>query len=127
MVATGLGEFDEMMRTRMLKLTSTILLLLTGCDRPVTRAEAENIAEDSAPDTSALESRIADLEAEVKRLGSEQSKDISVLAEITRADANDAREINAELKRLSNNDNAFLAQINYLRALQGQTPMPVTK
>lgn len=107
----------------MLRLTA-ILLLLAGCDRPVTRAEAEDIAEDSAPDTSALESRIADLEAEVTRLRHEQLKDISVLAEITRSDANSGRETNAELKRLSRNDAAFLAQINYLRAIEGLSPMP---
>ena len=116
-----------MIRTRILMLTGTTLLLLAGCDKPVTRSEVQDIAEDSAPDTSALESRIAVLEAEVKRLGSEQSKDISMLADITRADANDTRSVNAELKRLSDNDNAFLAQINYLRELQGRPPMPVKR
>jgi len=99
-------------------------LFLTGCDKPITRAEAEDIAADNAPDTSALESRIDELETEVERLSREQSKDISVLAEITNADMKDGREISAELKRLSNNDEAFQEQINYLRALQGLAPMP---
>lgn len=103
------------------------LLFLTGCDKPITRAEAENIAEDYAPDTSALESRISELEAEVRRLDQEQSKDISVLAEMSKADMIETREVNAELKRLSDNGDAFNQQINILRADRGWPPMNVKK
>ena len=111
------------MKTRTLSIVCIALVSLSACDRPVTREEARDIAEDSATDTSALESRFSELEEKVERLEREQSKDISVLAEITRADMNDGREISAELKRLSNNDEAFIEQINYLRALQGRPPM----
>ncbi len=121
------GKFEEVIKPRMLKLMSTILLSLAGCDRPVTLAEVEEIAEDSAPDSAALEGRTTDLEIEVKQLRSEQSKDITFLAEITRADANEVREVNAELERLSNSVKAFRAQVNYLRTLHGQPPMPEKK
>lgn len=112
-------------------LVIAVALSLTGCNSGRDTANRTGRTEDQSAAHSGrivtLETRIEALEGEVRRLASEQSKDISMLRDITAADAKDGRAWDAELKRLSDNDQAIHAQIDYLRALQGKPAMPEVK
>lgn len=110
----------------MARFSLAFLLLLAACDKPITRAEAESIAEDFS-DTTALEARIESLEAEVERLGGSDLHHQNQISANAKLSAVVDRAHDAEVDRLTGNDKAFLAQINYLRALQGLPPMPEEK
>ena len=96
-------------------------LMLAGCNQ-VSGVETQTAA--TAGEIEALRSRIGELEVEVRRLAVEQSRVITTLRDITASDVNSGRQWDSDIKRLSDNDRAFQAQIDYLRALQGKLPMP---
>jgi lipoprotein NlpI len=101
------------------------IVLLAGCEKTQwTRDEVMDIAGDAAPDheseISELRQRIEDIEAKVG------SQERVVRLGIERANLSDEAFSlnNREIKRLSDNDRAFQAQIDFLRARQGLPPMP---
>lgn len=111
----------------MIRGSALALLLLASCDKPVSREEAEDIANAAVPpaaDTSAMEARIAQLEAQLSGIRDEQaaqSRYLTATANLVQADDKYFRN---EFARHDDNDKAFHAQIDYLRAFHGQGPMP---
>ena len=118
-------------RALAISLLACAALLVGACDRPDAEEEEGVSAPSLSPRVSSLEQEVAQLRQEVALLRSEQDKDVSMLAEITRADAEEARmdaddrrSAKAELQRHDRNDEAFRQQIDYLRSQHGLGPMP---
>ena len=101
---------------------------LAGCDRIESVADQADWAESQAAQNAltierlnaqneVMSNRIADLENEVRRLRAVDVRDLN-------SAVTDMKTINSEINRLTENDKAFIAQIDYLRALHGRGPMP---
>lgn len=107
----------------MIKLAALALLLLAGCDKPVPSGDLPVFAEEEATAKNRmLEQRVAELERQVATLRLDEAKDIRALAEITRADADDTKAVNAELERLADTDDAFRKNIDYLGTFHNVPP-----
>jgi hypothetical protein len=113
------------------RIALALLAILAGCDQPATKADVQEIADRAAvrdpPDDSALQVRVAQLEAQVAALQRDESKDINVLAEITAADAKESAARDAELARLGRNEKVWKTNLDFLLARQGLAPIPETK
>lgn len=101
-----------------------MLLLLAACDRPVTRSEAENIAEDFATDTSELESRIAELESEVSELREQEARLLTLIQANQRYNEARLDASRSSIDDLWFNSKAFTGHINALRQANGWGPVP---
>jgi outer membrane murein-binding lipoprotein Lpp len=111
----------------MTKAIALALLLLAGCDKPMTADRADDVLtplEDRAK-VQALQERVRDLERQVAVLQDQEHQDIITLRDITAADAKDTREVNAELSRLADVDDAFRKNIDYLGTFHGIPPQRV--
>lgn len=81
-------------------------LCLSGCDGPVTREEAAEIASDYATDTSDLESRLSALESEASGMETK-------LAEIEAQNAVTASEVDSLRATVNENAEAFNTLVDH--------------
>lgn len=109
----------------MTKRAALAFLLLAGCDKPAPSTATDFTPAENRTRITALENRVEALEKENAILRSDEDKDILMLRDITAAGAKDTREVNAELERLADTDDALRKNIDYLGSLHGIPPQRV--
>jgi hypothetical protein len=104
----------------MTRLAAAFLLLLAGCDKPVTRSEAQDIAADYAPDLSEINDRLDRLERDLADLKRAETADATYMV------ANDKSQA-ANIDQLTYNVDVLKQHINILRNANGWQPMAEKK